>query len=63
MKFVVFRDAGLLWRWRLVSRNGKIIADSGEGYESKANARRAARRLAVVMSPLPEIELPGDCYI
>lgn len=35
------------WRWRLVARNGNIIADGGEAYSDASNARRAARRLAV----------------
>lgn len=26
------------WRWRLVHANGNIIADSAEGYSSKAKA-------------------------
>lgn len=33
------------WRWRLLARNWKIIADSAEGYASLRNARRAAARL------------------
>jgi len=32
------------WRWQLKARNGKIVADSGEGYASEYNAVRAARR-------------------
>ncbi|OOH91881.1 hypothetical protein BMT54_01875 [Pasteurellaceae bacterium 15-036681] len=34
MKFEVYTDANLEWRWRLKADNGKTIADSGEGYES-----------------------------
>lgn len=33
------------WRWRLVAGNGKIIADSGEAYASKRNAKRAVRSI------------------
>jgi uncharacterized protein YegP (UPF0339 family) len=29
------------WRWRLVGANGKILADSGEGYTRKADVKRA----------------------
>lgn len=29
------------WRWRLVARNGRIIADSGEAYTRKRDALRA----------------------
>lgn len=28
------------WRWRLLARNGRILA-SGEGFDSRANAVRA----------------------
>ena len=37
----VFEDAAGEYRWRLVHRNGKILADSGEGYTTRSNARRA----------------------
>lgn len=39
--FDLFEDQSGEYRWRLVSSNGRIIADSGEGYSSKGNARRA----------------------
>ena len=32
MKYNVYRDYLNQWRWRLKAANGKIIADSGEGY-------------------------------
>ena len=41
-KFVVYADAGGHYRWRLVANNGQIIAASGESFDSKSNARRAA---------------------
>lgn len=37
-RFEVFRDRAGEWRWRLVHRNGNVIADGGEGYASKQNA-------------------------
>jgi uncharacterized protein YegP (UPF0339 family) len=43
-KFTVYQDRAGEWRWQLKARNGKIIADSGEGYASEYNAVRAARR-------------------
>ena len=45
MKCEIYPDKKGEWRWRLVARNGRIIADSGEGYVSKANAKRAMHRL------------------
>lgn len=39
------------WRWRLVASNGNIVADSGEAYSSKGNAKRAVRSLKRKVSP------------
>ncbi len=33
------------WYVRILSRNGKIVADGGEAYSSYSNAKRAAIRL------------------
>ncbi|WP_336344159.1 HVO_2922 family protein [Halalkalicoccus ordinarius] len=41
--FEVYEDRAGQWRWRLVHRNGNIIADGGEGYASKRNAIRGLR--------------------
>lgn len=41
MKFHLYRDAKREWRWRLVARNGRIVATSGEGYKRKASALAA----------------------
>lgn len=38
--FEVYLDSAGEWRWRLVATNGNIIADSGEGYESKQGVER-----------------------
>jgi Uncharacterized conserved protein len=43
--FELFEDAGGEWRWRLRHDNGNIISDSGEGYASKSNAKRALGRV------------------
>lgn len=50
----VYEDASGEYRWRLVHRNGEILADSGEGYASRSNARRAIERLK---------DLAGDASI
>ena len=44
LRFEVYADQSAKWRWRLIAANGKIIADSGEGYASEYNAVRAAAR-------------------
>ena len=43
--FELFEDDAGEWRWRLRHDNGNIIGDSGEGYASKSNAKRALGRV------------------
>ncbi len=38
-----YRDGIGEWRWRATARNGKIVADSAEGYERRATAIRGAK--------------------
>lgn len=38
--FELYRATSIEWRWRLRAKNGEIIA-SGEGYKTRAAARRA----------------------
>lgn len=45
MRFVIYKDAGGNWRWRLVAGNGQTVASSGEAFETKSNARRAAENV------------------
>lgn len=39
--FEIFEDKAGEYRWRLRHRNGNILADSGEGYSSRAAAQDA----------------------
>jgi uncharacterized protein YegP (UPF0339 family) len=41
----IYRDARREWRWRLKASNGRILADSGEGYRRKSSAIHGARRV------------------
>jgi len=43
--FEIYRDAAAEWRWRLVHRNGNVLADGGEGYSRRRDARRAVDRI------------------
>ncbi|TQQ79000.1 DUF1508 domain-containing protein [Halonotius roseus] len=43
--FEVYTDNAEQWRWRLVHKNGNILADSGEGYTRRNDANRAVDRL------------------
>jgi uncharacterized protein YegP (UPF0339 family) len=44
----VYRDAKGEHRWRMKASNGRIVADSGEGYGTHAAAHRAAVRIVEV---------------
>lgn len=41
----IYLDDAEEWRWRLRARNGRILADSGEGYARKAHAVAMAAAL------------------
>ena len=41
--FELYQDKADDWRWRLRHSNGNVIADSGEGYASKAKAKQGIR--------------------
>ncbi|MGO9122967.1 MAG: YegP family protein [Desulfomonilaceae bacterium] len=41
MKFIVFRDSRDQFRWRLEADDYRIIADSGQGYNSKQHCMEA----------------------
>ncbi|WP_080351531.1 YegP family protein [Haemophilus influenzae] len=41
MKFETYVDSRIEWRWRLKADNGKIIADSGEGYKNYTDCLHA----------------------
>lgn len=43
--FEVYEDDAGEWRWRLVRQNGRIIADSGEGYTERNDATEAVDRV------------------
>lgn len=46
------------WRWRLVAKNGKTVADSGEAYKRKRSAVAAAEALASAVIVLHVDETP-----
>ncbi|MDT3434096.1 DUF1508 domain-containing protein [Haloarcula sp. 1CSR25-25] len=59
--YEVYTDAAGEFRWRLLHRNGNILADSGEGYSSRSNARRAARRVSE-LAPESEVDDGIEVY-
>jgi uncharacterized protein YegP (UPF0339 family) len=40
--YEVYADSGGNYRWRAKAANGAIVASSGESFDSKSNAQRAA---------------------
>jgi uncharacterized protein YegP (UPF0339 family) len=48
-EYEVYKDKGGEYRWRLQANNNEIVADSNEGYSSKAgalNGIEVVRRIA-----------------
>lgn len=45
MTFEVYEDKEGKWRWRLIAANHEIVADSGQSYTSRNEARLAADRV------------------
>lgn len=56
MKFILYKDAKGEWRWRLYSTNGRIVADSGEGYVDKRDCLRGIELVRSVGAGVPTIE-------
>lgn len=44
-----YRDRAGEWRWRLKARNGRILADSAEGYTRYADCRLGYTRTCDVL--------------
>lgn len=40
----VYEDIAGEWRWRLISSNKQIVCTSHEPFDTKSNAKRAAKR-------------------
>lgn len=48
--FRIYEDRRYEWRWRLVASNGRIIADSGEGYTRRHDAIHSVYRLRTIIA-------------
>ena len=42
-KFVIFKDINWQFRWHVLTRNGRIIAESGDAYNRKAQIFKTLR--------------------
>ena len=57
-KLEIYRDAKREWRWRLRASNGRIVADSGEGYRRKSSMLRGIECVRVMLSgDVPVVEV------
>ena len=45
-KFEIYKDKRGEWRWRLKAPNGRIMADSAEGYKTKDWCESATGKVA-----------------
>ncbi|QLC35479.1 DUF1508 domain-containing protein (plasmid) [Halarchaeum sp. CBA1220] len=59
-RFEVYRDDVDDWRWRLVHRNGNIIADGGEGYSRKAGALNGIKSVKQNAADAPVFRTEDD---
>jgi uncharacterized protein YegP (UPF0339 family) len=50
MRFEVYRDKAGEYRWRLLSSNGRLTADSGEGYTRREDAHRSITTLLTAIN-------------
>jgi uncharacterized protein YegP (UPF0339 family) len=41
MRLQKYVDSQRQWRWRIFAANGRILADSGEGYRNEADCNHA----------------------
>jgi uncharacterized protein YegP (UPF0339 family) len=44
-KFEIYEDTSGNYRWRLKAGNGQKVATSGESFDSRSNAKRAAENV------------------
>ncbi|HEV7474505.1 MAG TPA: DUF1508 domain-containing protein [Pyrinomonadaceae bacterium] len=58
MTYYYYKDAKGEWRWRLKSSNGRIIADSGEGYKTSHECLEDIKRVqGSSQAPVVEIKV------
>ena len=57
-KLQIYRDGRREWRWRLRASNGRILADSGEGYRRRASVYEAVERVkSILAGDVPVVEV------
>ena len=57
-KLQIYHDGRREWRWRLRASNGRILADSGEGYRRRASVYEAVGRVkSILAGDVPVVEV------
>jgi len=56
MKFRIYQDKHREFRWTLYARNGRIIADSSEGYKKKISVTKAIAKIILGISSARIVE-------
>lgn len=63
-KIKIYKDKSGEWRWTLVAKNGRILADSGEGYKRKLNCLAGALATLDTLAALfPAPQLPETVIV
>lgn len=57
--FELYTDRQGEYRWRLRHANGRVIADSGEGYSSKDKALQGIESVKSNVQEAPVVEQPA----
>lgn len=58
-KFNIYEDVKGEYRWRLVADNGRVMADSAEGYVTEAGAEDALNRF-IELAPTAKIVVESE---
>jgi len=47
MKLELYKDEEKEWNWRIIARNGRVVAYGSEGYKKRATMKKTLRRLGI----------------
>lgn len=50
IKIEIYRDKAKEYRWRIRASNGRVLADSAEGYKRRGGAFRGMRAVVIAIS-------------
>lgn len=62
MTYHVFKDRHSEWRWHLRSRNGRLVAASGEGYKRKGHCLKMINKIATQGYATITFETPRNVH-